>query len=838
MTTTLKSTTKFGRGKKAHYHIIYMNDATGAGGCSVVQDHRHVVQFIQPTPEQPPQVDPMTGQEISPAVPANPGGWVIYPAEDGHTHSPVEYEVKVPRDTEDESKKVAEILELYNEGCELVKDSAENAEESWDFVKGKQWDPQMAQALEQNDRVALTINKTRKQIRTLSGVQRNQRQDIKYAPLEGGDQRTADLATVAVKQICEQCYYPRHESKVFMDQSVGGLGAFNIYVDTNANLEGEIKIERFPWKNVRFGPHLNEDLSDCEWLIKDKMYSLGKLQQLHPDKAAELESSYRDIVSLRTKGSEYNKTPDAYSYVAKNDNILVPLVTKSGEELINIQKKEYRVLECWRRVFTTAQVAVFPTDRVFENLYGWRSEDIEQIKTIQINPETNPQPLSFVVVKRNVNKMRITKIAGPVVLSDENPADLPVDDFFIVPVYADLYDDNSFCGIVEDAKDPQREVNKRHSQSVDIVNKMAAYGYFTEEGMFATPTEEEKFRTKSSSAGWVVKLQDINKRPVPTEGVRFPSELVQMMELSDNQLNWMLAMEVYEGGANTSAEALQFRANQKLAGNEFLFDNLSFAKVKIGRLLLSLLKRYYTPARIWRLVNRYSVKQPVQIDGQDISQYSEAEIIELLENADLEKLDVAVAEGEHGPTARAITYKLMSDMAQGGTPVPPEVLVDLSPLPEEYKKKILDGIAQQQQAQAQGQSEASKAEIQKTLIAQGIIPPEVQEQMGIQSQMPQGPEAMMMPQGGVAEGQPMQQMPMPQQAQPVEGQEGEKLIQQMQQEAILAALNRIGSQQPIVNVAAHIAEPKKKRVRGRIATDPLTGDKIVDIDQLDREEII
>jgi hypothetical protein len=504
-----------------------------------------------------------------------------------------------------------------------------------------------------------------------------------------------------------------------------------------------------------FGPHERKDLADCEYYVKHKMVSKAKLKQLFPDVADKIEADYDTF--LQTPEAHKNFETDQYG-MSPNRAPAVVGTTKT----VDIARKEIRIVECWRKVYLRSFVIAQPDDEFFFNAFGWQKADIDQARTLP----------GVRVVEQSVPKIRITKIAGGVLLSDENPADLPSDEFYVVPMYA-YKRKNKYWGKVKDLIDPQQEMNKRHSQTIDIGNKMVSYGWFYDSMTFPEG-EKEKFKQNSAKPGFLAEVQDVTRLPAKVEGVKFPSELVQLYEMSDAQLLKIANITPEPGGANESGAAILQKIKTRLTANQFLFDNLSFAKLKVGRLLIKLIQRYYTPDRILRILQSENSRNPVELGGQQMDTYSQEEILGWLNNADLDKYDVVVSEASWSPSQRIATYVLMKDLASAGVQLPPDIVIEMSELPEAQKKKFIESIQQQAAAQSQGQSDTAQAEIDKTLIAKGIIPPKIQEEYGIDATG--APVQQPAPLGGVGEGQPVgyeaapPQEEIPQEMPPAEGQ--------------------------------------------------------------------
>lgn len=709
---------KSSQGTDGHYHIVYFNDESKTAALSFDDDHTH--QYIW-QPPQPGQFDEM-GNQISPDI---PGQWIMTPGPDGHLHDIEQYDEVRSQSREPESQVVRDVLELLQTSHEDESDSVKKGKESVDFVLGEQWDERDKGALYDADRAALTINLIGPKVDELCGYQSQQRQDLRYSPQEGGDQAVADILNVVSKKILENCFWEREESDIFWNQVVPGRGVINVGVSMDNDPRGEIYSESFPWDQIHFGPHEKSDLSDCEYLVKHRMYSKSKIEQLWPDKADKIQADFQLLCDEPSKHTTYQ-----WDQYAHSDNKLPGSPISLGDlPIVDIAKKQYRVIECWRRIYEPVNVLAFTQDDVYFAAKSWRKKDVEAVRTIP----------GAAVIKRNSSRIRISKIAGGILLSDENPADLPVDDFFTFPVYG-LRKNGQFQGKVERAKDPQREVNKRHSQSIDIGNKMCAYGWFYDQMTFNDRGQEE-FKKVSTSPGFVQEIADVNRPPHMVEGTKFPSELVQLMELDRQFVDQLMMVNVPPNGANESGSMFASRQKLALQGSEYLFDNLSFAKKKLGRLLVACIQRYWDAPRIMHLLGNANQKQPVMIAGQPFDAYPPEDIEKMLNNADLTKYDVTITESAYSPTQRMSTLMLLRDFAQAGVQIPPELFPEFMDAPEEVKQRILAAIQAQQDAANAQQNTTQNAEVTKTLIGQGIIPPSVAQEYGVAPQtqgMPQG----------------------------------------------------------------------------------------------------
>jgi hypothetical protein len=121
----------------------------------------------------------------------------------------------------------------------------------------------------------------------------------------------------------------------------------------------------------------------------------------------------------------------------------------------------------------------------------------------------------------------------------------------------------------------------------------------------------------------------------------------------------------------------------------------------------------------------------MQIGGAPLLEWPEEEVIRALEDVDITKYDVVIDESAWSPSVKMATFMMLSEMAQAGQPIPPEIIFEFADIPDDVRAKINESIAAQQQAQSGAQSATAEMEITKTIIGQGIIPPHIQEQYGL-----------------------------------------------------------------------------------------------------------
>jgi hypothetical protein len=140
-------------------------------------------------------------------------------------------------------------------------------------------------------------------------------------------------------------------------------------------------------------------------------------------------------------------------------------------------------------------------------------------------------------------------------------------------------------------------------------------------------------------------------------------------------------------------------------------------------------------------VRNVASKDQLELGGQPVDEFSDEDIMMMLNTTDLEQYDVEVTESNWSPSMRLSTFMLLSELARSGQPIPPEALLEFADMPGDVRNKLVSMMAQQGQAQASADQAKADAEIQKTLIAQGQIPPAVQQKFLIQQPQEEQPQS-------------------------------------------------------------------------------------------------
>lgn len=704
----LKRTTEASKDK--HFHALYLsqNEGQNIGVCSISGDkpHFHKVKF-NPTV---PAIYDETGQVVAEEIPAS---IELEPA-NKHTHEIVEF-ANVPKEQDTpEEEAVKEVYDCWKEAVEEEEDFFKEATEDEEFIMLKQWKDDIRRNLANEKRSCLSIDQITGKLDVLSGIQRQNRYDIKYYPRKGGSALASDMFTHAAKIYWDWNNADYEETEIFDDQITVGRGLWNCYVSYENSLDGEIILEKFEWDGVKFAPHTSKYLKDCQYFVKYEWTNKAKLKNEYPELADKISADY-NMLFLGESSSIASPPGQAYNDGGSPASIFNYDSIRTDKDIVDKLKKKYVKLELHKRVYRRIPVAIIQMDIDPEdgrppmfNLDGYEPEEIKQIKSIE----------GIRIVKQPISYIKILTVAGGVKL-DEKKSDFNI--FNIIPAYA--HKRKKFvAGKVRNLKDPQREANKRHSQAMDIINNTANYTEFYDTSTFPSVKEEREYKDNANNPKHIQKVTNITNIPVQKQGIKVPSEILTMEELSRSQIE-IISNIPREMGGFTSAQqsgSSQIEAKRaSLQGNEFLFDNLALAKRQIGRWLLQAIPQVHTPESfVNMLYDSARNGEMIKLGKQPIQAYDYNQLVSIMEDAmsgKMDKYDVKVGESAASPTKRFENYTKITQAAQMGIQMPPELVIEYMDLPPDIKEMTLANMKAQQQAQMQQEQMKSEVELRKSI---------------------------------------------------------------------------------------------------------------------------
>jgi hypothetical protein len=276
-------------------------------------------------------------------------------------------------------------------------------------------------------------------------------------------------------------------------------------------------------------------------------------------------------------------------------------------------------------------------------------------------------------------------------------------------------------GIVAGVKDAQEKHNKAEVLMLRHLNTTANSGWLSEEDAWVDAKKVQQFGTAPGvnlefKAGKKAP-QRINPSPLSQGHAQLSTDSAEAIKA---QLGINSDLIATQQGGTDSGRAIALRQRQGLLMVQELYDNLTRTRKIAGRLLLSQLGEIYDTETAMKVLGDGFLKenfpplmladpqqpgsqkpmtdpktgQPMEYD-RDAAEVAIATVL----SGTLEEYDVSVGEAVASETQRMAASAELTDLASK-MPIPPEVLVRHSQLPESTKNEILSSIKQAQAAAA------------------------------------------------------------------------------------------------------------------------------------------
>jgi hypothetical protein len=554
-----------------------------------------------------------------------------------------------------------------------------SARESYNFVASEQWTDEEKQALEDSMRTPIVFNRVARTINAVLGLELQNRQEVSYKPVSVGATGVNDLMNSAAKWARSNCDAEDEESEAFSDTLICGIGATDTLMEYSSDLDGMIVIERCdPFECAADHTAKKRNFDDKRWTARWKGYSKEEFESMYPgvvpegsdpisEDNADVQTGHNDDeYKYKEQGSANDSRPYTvikYQYYKDEEHYRVSV----GGELKTLTKGEY--------------------DAVSEVLAAQGVKSEKQQKRVY----------KQVILCRDT------------ILNPDN-MDCPIDGFTIRFITG-LRDRNrnTWFGLVELMKDPQRWANKWLSQIQYIINSNAKGGLLYEANTFTNPKKAKADWAKPNTWIEVAKGALTEGRIKDRTPPAYPDGIDRLLSQALTAINDVPGVNVEMLGLANRNQPGIVEDGRKDAGVTILasfFDALRRYRKENGRVLMKFIQGYISDGRL------------IRIDGAN------AQYVPLVRDGMAEKYDILVDDAPTSSNMKQKTFEAISSILpialQSGIPIPPEVL-EYSPLPsaltEKWMKLITESKAPDQEKELLKQQVQQMAEELKITVA-------------------------------------------------------------------------------------------------------------------------
>lgn len=556
---------------------------------------------------------------------------------------------------------------------------------------GRQWDTDVKEYLESIGKPWLEENIIFSTVNTVIGYQTQSRMDIAFKPREEGDQETSDILTKLGMFIVDQNEFPWVESQVFADGLIQQRGYFDIRIEFNDNMYGDVSITSLDPMDVipdpdakSYDPDDWQDVMTTRWMTLDDIkttYGLGKYRELLRNV---------DEPDFGNDGFEVERnrfgTVGTYSAYYKSS---------ADEEHVRVIERQWYKLQNRDFWFNTETGEIYPIP-----------DEMSKSEVRKFAKEND-----YEVITRLVKRIRWTVSTKDVVLHDEWS---PYDHFTIVP-YFPYFRRGVTVGLVDNLVKTQEMLNKTYSQILHVINTTANSGWIVDEDSLSN-METEDLENSGGQTGLVVEVKRGRERPEKIQPNQVPTGLKDMVNSGIELIQVISGVtETFKGGKGpeVSGTAIQSRVQQSAIQLAAAIDNLFRTRHMVAKRLLKLIQQFYTEKRTFLIVdNKQENPEP-----ESITINQEDDQGEIINDITVGKYDVVIADIPTQITFQNAQFQQALEMRKFGVQIPDDEMVRMSTLArkEEIAKKI-SGEASEEQMQVQREQQSLEMEqLRKTV---------------------------------------------------------------------------------------------------------------------------
>lgn len=153
-----------------------------------------------------------------------------------------------------------------------------------DYYDGKQLTEAEVEALRKRGQPPIVINRVRRKIDWLRGLEAQSRTDPRAFPRTPQHQQGAEAATDAILFVCDKEQWHRKKAAVWGNMLVEGFGGVEVVHAPMNDGTAEVRINYYPWDRLFHDPHSMEtDFSDARYLGAVVWSDASALKAKYPD---------------------------------------------------------------------------------------------------------------------------------------------------------------------------------------------------------------------------------------------------------------------------------------------------------------------------------------------------------------------------------------------------------------------------------------------------------------------------------------------------------------------------------------------------------------------------
>jgi hypothetical protein len=618
-------------------------------------------------------------------------------------------------------KKLERAKKLFIDALNKDNKWQQEARDDFKFRDGDQWSDEEKQILEEELRPVLTFNLTKSSIDLIMGMNEDNRIIHRASPAEPSDAFLADVLNDLADYVKESQGFEEEEDGALESCAICGRGWVGIDFQPDPDRFGDIKMSEIdiPVHEVHYDPAARRpNMDDAAHLVWDRWMTQEDFKIRFP------KVSQKKIETLLESNKSWSGTTDPLS----EDGI--PM---SDPESADYEREMDMDMNFFDRSENMIRVVHMEYWQYYKRYYVFNPEagDFVEIdhcpskeEKVRFLEEFGEEMTCETMFDKKV--MWLQFVGDDILYDGDSP--LPFPGFSIVPTFA--YRDVSkrsqnHFGLVRLMKDPQREVNKRWSQALNMLNQQVQPGVYAETDAFVDEQQALQSMKVAGDITWVnagaLTGGKIQERTVPT----FPNAPMQMEQFSQDIMKKITGINPdllgQDRGRQEPGVVVRLRQQQGMTLLKPLFRNFNFMKKELFKRQLAIIMSYMPDRQVLKILGqneRYKIDRESGIITDMLSEQVDEESGEVYYTRQADLRDVRSLEynivAEQAPgnlSKRMMELQALLEM-QERLPVPPEQLIEKLEISATEKERWLEYIRQQEEAEAMQQQEEVEKEDQ------------------------------------------------------------------------------------------------------------------------------
>lgn len=554
---------------------------------------------------------------------------------------------------------------------------------------GRQWQDDVKSALETAGKPWLEENIIFSTVNTVIGYQTQSRMDISYKPREANDQEVSDLLTKIGMYVVDRNKFPWAESQVFSDGMIQQRGYFDIRMDFDENINGDIKISTLDPLDVIPDPDA-KDYDPDKWsdVMVLKWVPLSDIKETYG------QAKYREVLKSLDSHDEAD-WGDGHDGFGESRN-------KFGEDSTYFSYYKDDTDELHVRVIERQHWKMNSRPFFYDIETGELYPAPDKLSDQELKKAAREQ--GFEYIRRVVKRVRWTVTTKDVILHDDWS---PYEHFTVIPFFP-YFRRGVTLGMVDNLIKSQEMLNKVYSQILHVVNTTANSGWTVEENTL-TNMDVEDLEERGAETGLVIEHKRGSEPPKKIEPNQIPTGLKDLVTSAVELIRLISGVsETFQGGKGpeVSGTAIQSRVQQAAIQLATPIDNLFRTRNMIAERLLKLIQTFYTDERSFLIVGEDvegNEPEEVRINQESLEEGR------ILNDVTKGRYDVVIADVPTQITFQNAQFAQALELRKYGVMVPDDEMVRMSTLTR--KDKIADKISGAKSEEAQ-QLEAQQIQLQ------------------------------------------------------------------------------------------------------------------------------